>query len=180
MMALAVLALGITGIFAMHKVTAMTNLHSKSVATATRIAQAWQNQLLAEGTLWRRTNSSGINASAIVWLKKASEATPAWFRPDWTAARGFGAAFDALGNPVADANIAQAQFCVHLLLVPVVPLTDTTNAVVRATIRVIWPRTQGNPGTTHFCSTGASVTTVGDDTSNFHSLYQTVAIRVHP
>ena len=177
MMSLAVLAVGISGIIAMQKVTAMTNLHSKSVAIATRIANAWENQLLVDGSLWRRSISSSINST--IWLKSAS-AAGTWIRPAYDATHGMGAGFDALGNPVTETNIQQAAFCVHVQLVPVVPLTNLSNATIRATVRVLWPRVQGDPGKTPFCSGAVAPATTGDDTENFHSIYQTTAIRVHP
>jgi prepilin-type N-terminal cleavage/methylation domain-containing protein len=174
MMSLAVLTVGLSGVVAMQKLTAMTNLHSKSVAIATRVAEAWQSQLLVDGTQWRRSTQ----LTNTVWLQSA-DAAATWIRPAFDTRRAFGAGFDALGNPVAEANYEQAQFCVHLQLVPVVPFTDSANATIRATIRVIWPRAQGNPGATHFCAPQAQPS-VADRTEDFHSLYQTIAIRVHP
>jgi type IV pilus assembly protein PilV len=175
MMALAVLAVGVSGIVAMQKVTAMTNLHSKSVATATRIAQAWEHQLVVDGSVWRQGLATGINTTT--WLRNVST-QPVWFRPAYDNNRVFGAAFDALGNPVVEANIAQAQFCVHLQLIPVVALTVRNNATIRATVRVLWPRTESDPPP-NFCSPDANVNTIGNDTTSFHSIYQTIAIRVH-
>jgi type IV pilus assembly protein PilV len=176
MMSLAVLAVGISGIVAMQKVTAMTNMHSKSVAIATQIARAWQDQLVVDGAMWRRSTS--INSTN--WLKYAAVDAP-FIRPGYEVQRQFGAAFDALGNPVDESSLDRAHFCVHLQLIPVVALTDASNATVRATIRVLWPRAQGDP-MKGYCSPGGdpSPETVGNDVTNFHSLYQTIAIRVHP
>jgi prepilin-type N-terminal cleavage/methylation domain-containing protein len=189
MMSLAVLAVGISGIIAMQKVTATSNLHSKSVAVATQIANAWQDQLLTDATLWR--TSLGLTSTSRLtntkWLKEVENQKSDWFRPDYdNTDRLFGPAFDALGNPVdPNTNPNQAQFCVHLLLVPVMaltpadPLQDPGNATIRATVRVMWPRVQGSQtGTTNFCL--LPVSTIGNDTANYHSLYQTLAIRVHP
>jgi prepilin-type N-terminal cleavage/methylation domain-containing protein len=177
MMSLAVLTVGISGIIAMQKVTAVSNLHSKSVAIATQIANAWQDQLLVEGTLWRRSASPSLPTWA--WLTKTDQT--GWFRPKYDDTyRHFGAAFDALGNPVTEGNIAQAQFCVHLQLVPVIALTDSLgNATIRASVRVIWPRVQGKQPAS-FCASDADAKALGDDITDFHSLYQTFAIRVHP
>jgi prepilin-type N-terminal cleavage/methylation domain-containing protein len=177
MMSLAVLTVGISGIIAMQKVTAVSNLHSKSVAIATQIANAWQDQLLVEGTLWRRSASPPMPTWA--WLTKTDQT--GWFRPQYDDTyRHFGAGFDALGNPVAEGNIAQAQFCVHLRLVPVIALTDTLgNATIRVSVRVLWPRVQGRQPAS-FCAADSDAKALGDDIANFHSLYQTFAIRVHP
>jgi hypothetical protein len=179
MMSLAVLTVGISGIIAMQKVTAASNLHSKSVAIATQIANSWQDQLLVDGSVWRITRPLSLNSTP--WLINAT--TPnVWFRPQFVAARQFGAAFDALGNPLADTEVAQAQFCVHVLLVPVVAaLTDPGNATYRATIRVLWPRPQSTQTeTVNFCALSNNPVTIGNATDRYHSLYQTFAIRVHP
>ena len=45
MMALGILAIGVSGIIAMHKVTVAANQHAKNLAVASHIAQAWQEQL---------------------------------------------------------------------------------------------------------------------------------------
>jgi prepilin-type N-terminal cleavage/methylation domain-containing protein len=178
MMSLAVLAVGLTGVAAMQKVTAMSNLHAKSVAIATQITRGWQDQLIIDGSTWRRNDTTSFGKTR--WLKDAVINAP-WIRPSFDSDRQFGAAFDALGNPVTEANLAQAYFCVHLQLVPVVPLTDRSNATVRAAIRVLWPRAQGNP-IADYCSASSTTApdTIGNDVNNFHSIYHTVAIRVHP
>lgn len=178
MMSLAVLAVGISGIISMQKVTATSNLHSKSVAIATQIANAWQDQLLTDGTLWR--SSSPVANPAISWLLNNTNGT--WFRPAENAVREFGAAFDALGNPLPDGRDAQTQFCVHLQMIPlVVNGAGPGNDMRRVTIRVMWPRVQSDrTGATGFCAVAANVAEIGLDTNNFHSLYQTVAVRIHP
>ena len=176
MMSLAVLAVGISGIIAMQKVTAVSNLHSKSVAIATQIANSWQDQLLVDGTVWRRD----LGLTRTIWLQSVT-GTPDWFRPVYNAPRGFGAAFDALGNPLPDDRVNQAQFCVHVLLVPAVSLNDVNNATIRATVRVLWPRAQAtHTATSNFCAVGNSPTSIGNATDRFHSLFQTCAIRIHP
>jgi type IV pilus assembly protein PilV len=174
MMSLAVLAVGISGIIAMQKLTATTNMHSKSVAIATQVARTWQNHLLLDGTLWRRTTS--INSTT--WLKAAAPNAP-FFRPAFDVNQRIGGAFDALGNPITDDELARAQFCVHIQVVPIINLLDASNATVRATVRVLWPRAQGSIPTS-YCPVGGEPETVGNDIVNFHSIYQTIAIRVHP
>jgi prepilin-type N-terminal cleavage/methylation domain-containing protein len=181
MMSLAVLVVGIGGIIAMQKVTVSTNLHAKSLATATRIAQAWQDQLMTEGSLW--TQSTGITNTT--WLKFASSSPGTWVRPTWTGTvssgnglvQPFGAAFDALGNPLVDASVAQAHFCVHILLQPVYPIAGRLG-MIRTTVRVLWPRVQGTYPTTNFCATTQNPALIGAEIENYHSIYQTSAVRV--
>jgi hypothetical protein len=174
MMSLAILTVGISGIIAMQKVTAMSNFHSKGLATATQIANSWQSQLLLDGTLWR--NNTDLPPST--WLYQIGKYPDTWFRPSYDATRQFGPGFDALGNPVSDMTLA--QFCVHLLLAPVTStaMDNPGNAVIRATVRVFWPRAQASRPA-NFCLSD-EIAKTGDDLSNYHFAYQTLAIRVNP
>jgi prepilin-type N-terminal cleavage/methylation domain-containing protein len=181
MMSLAVFTVGVGGVIAMQKVTTASNQHAKSLATATQIACSWQDQLLAEGTLWRR--ATGLSTATTPWLANVTTTADTWLLPAYNATRLFGPAFDALGNPLPNDKVQQAQFCVHLNLSNVTANTavDPGNATIRATIRVLWPRVQSTiTGTANFCSPNSNVATIGNDTANFHSLYQTLAIRIHP
>lgn len=175
MMSLAVLSVGVTGLIAMQKVTVASNLHAKSVAIATRVAQAWQDQLAADATLWNRTNGL-VNTT---WLQNITS-TQTWFRPSYSPTLKFGAAFDALGNPVDETvSLDPTQFCVHVELVPIYPTTGTLG-LLRSTVRVFWPRRQGNVGTPNFCSPARDITALGDDIDDFHFLYQVAAVRIQP
>ncbi|HMA93317.1 MAG TPA: prepilin-type N-terminal cleavage/methylation domain-containing protein [Polyangiaceae bacterium] len=177
MMSLAILAVGVSGIIAMQKVTAMSNLHAKSVTVATQVANSWQDQLLVDATLW--TNTAGI--SSTTWLKDITSKQNVWFRPSYDSARQFGAGFDGLGNPVSDAQLARTQFCVHLLLAPATSIgpDNPGNGVIRATVRVLWPRVQSTRQGAHFCADG-EIESIGNDLANFHFVYQTLALRVTP
>lgn len=177
MMSLAILAVGVSGIIAMQKVTAMSNLHAKSVTVATQVANSWQDQLLVDATLW--TTAAGITQTT--WLKEVTSKPNVWFRPSYDNARQFGAGFDGLGNPATDAQTARMQFCAHLLLAPATSIgaDNPGNGVIRATVRVFWPRVQSTRQGSHFC-TDADIDAIGNDLANFHFIYQTLALRVTP
>ncbi len=174
MMAIAVFAIGVSGIIAMQKVAAAANQHSRALSLATNIAQTWQDQLNADASLYTRSNGF-INT---VWLAPlATSAQAAWFRPAYNTNLAIGAAFDGLGQPLTDVadQVAQAQFCVHLRLTRLYPTSPGID-VIRTEIRVIWPRTEGTMSAA-FCATSTNVTTVADDTIDYHSLYQVSAVR---
>ncbi len=176
MMSLALLAIGVAGIIAMQKVTVSSNQHSKSLAIATRVAQAWSDQLAADASLW--TRSQGLTNTA--WLSQVATTT-SWIRPAYNANRGFGAAFDALGNPIdeqVDGALSSARFCVHIRLVPIYPVTGTLG-LIRTSVRVVWPRYQGTEGAA-FCGTSRDVASLGASIDDFHFAYQTAAVRVQP
>jgi prepilin-type N-terminal cleavage/methylation domain-containing protein len=176
MMAIAVFGIGVSGIIAMQKVAAAANQHSRALSVATGIAQAWQNQLQADASLYTRT--AGL--ANTVWIQLADSQTD-WFRPDWNEVRQFGAAFDALGKPInytTPSDAAAAQFCVHVRLTQLYKSSPGIN-VIRTEVRVLWPRSEGDVGATPFCTitAGADLATLGANTSNFHFLYQVSAVR---
>jgi type IV pilus assembly protein PilV len=174
MMAIAVFAIGVSGIIAMQKVAAAANQHSRALSLATNIAQAWQDQLNADSSLFTRNNNTSV------WLSLLAGAPQVgWLRPPWNTNLKFGAAFDALGNPIDDTNLANAQFCVHLRLTRVYLNSISPGIeVIRTEVRVIWPRTDGTI-VTNFCDApGTNVPVVGDtQSSNYHFLYQVSAVR---
>ena len=172
MMALALFAVAVVGIIAMQKITVVSNAHAKNIAMAQRIAQAWGGQLEMDGTAWRTAFGTG-------WLNINN----VWERPGYIAAREFGAAFDALGNPVSDANLAQARFCTHVRMAPLFPDTSG-NGVLRAEIRVFWLRDGEVPldSTASMCAasqTPLQAQAIGLATERYRFVYQTVGIRQH-
>ncbi len=52
MMALAVLAVGASGVIAMQKATLISNVNSRNLATATAIAQTWMERMRADAIAW--------------------------------------------------------------------------------------------------------------------------------
>ncbi len=191
MMALTILAIGVSGIIAMEKVTVAANQHAKSLAIATRIAQAWQEQLAADAAQWNHPSQNQPARdldSDTTWLKLVDSNPGEWIRPQWSAAREFGAAFDALGNPIsesggggsggASASLSQAVFCTNIRLDWLYP--DTAgNGLIRAEVRVFWVR-EGMGGTVDgkgVCNAGTSPTDIGQAVTRYHFVYQTAAIK---
>jgi prepilin-type N-terminal cleavage/methylation domain-containing protein len=178
MMAIAVFAIGVSGIIAMQKVAAAANQHSRSLSLATNIGQTWQDQLNIDSSLYTRTR--GVNNT--VWLLQLPVGTnqAGWLRPPWNANLGIGGAFDALGRPLDDttSDLAKVQFCVHLRLTRLYPASVGID-VIRTEVRVIWPRTEGTMSVS-FCDTNANVQSLAANSSNYHSLYQVSAVRQQP
>lgn len=142
LMALAVLAIGLGGVFAMQKVTVSANMHSKQLAMATHLAQSWVDELSAEAGQWNDTDDFNDTD----WLTNAGSEggiPGVWFQPTYVANRAFGAAFDALGNPVPTDEIAErAHFCTHVRLrwVGSQTVPKRGSGLIRAEVRVFWLR----------------------------------------
>jgi Na+-transporting NADH:ubiquinone oxidoreductase subunit NqrB len=175
MIALALFAVAVVGIIAMQKITVVSNAHAKNVAMAQRIAQAWAGQLEMDGTAWRTAFDTG-------WLNNAD----VWQRPAYIASRSFGGAFDALGNPINDNQVAQAHFCTHVRMAWLYPpaMDVGGNAMLRAEIRVFWLKDGEVPldSTTSMCSasqTSVQASAIGLATERYRFVYQTVGIRQH-
>ncbi len=175
MMSLVLLGIGVSGIIALQKVTISSNQHAKALSTATRVAQAWQDQLTVDASLWNGT--AGLTNTN--WVGDSSLRN--WARPSYNSSRLFGAAFDAFGNVLTDtsADVAKSKFCVHVRISPIsAPLGGS--GTMRTEIRVIWPRLLSNAGTPHFCDVSRDVSALAADVDNFHFLYQTSAVRMQP
>jgi type IV pilus assembly protein PilV len=177
MMAIAVFAIGVSGIIAMQKVAAAANEHSKALSVATNIAQAWIDVLKADSSLYNPTNGL-TNAQLLSQINGGNNFV--WIRPTWFATKSIGAAFDALGNPIDETvvNPATAQFCVHLRLTQLYPTSLGMN-VIRTEVRVFWPRADANL-TTPFCAAAMDKDAVLAATPDLHFLYQTAAVRQQP
>lgn len=188
MMALTILAIGVSGIIAMEKVTVAANQHAKSLAIATHIAQAWEEQLAADAVQWNHPSENQPQRdldSDTTWLKLVDSNPGQWIRPQWSDARKFGAAFDALGNPISEsgtgsggATLKQAVFCTNIRLDWLYP--DTAgNGLIRAEVRVFWVR-NGMGGTVDgkdVCNANTSPTSIGQAVTRYHFVYETAAVK---
>jgi prepilin-type N-terminal cleavage/methylation domain-containing protein len=176
MMALALFAVAILGIISMQKITVVANGHAKNVVMAQRIAQAWAGQLEMDATAWRSAFGAG-------WLNDANK----WQRPAFIGSRNFGAAFDALGNALPDADVGRAQFCTHVRMAWLYPTTMGMggNGMLRAEIRVFWVRydeaaIDSNASMCSVAQTETQAKDIGLATDHYHFIYQTVGVRQHP
>lgn len=175
MMAIALLTVSVLGIISLQKVTVVTNTHAKNLAMAQRISQAVAGQLQLEATQWVTDLPSGgyLNSNNV------------WERPTYNSARGFGGAFDALGNPLPEDSLGNARFCAHVRQSWLYPNTMSVrgNGMLRAEIRVFWLRDGAAPSSTDsMCKahTSDQANAIGLATDQYHFVYQTVGVRQHP
>ncbi len=177
LMALAVFGIGVVGVIAMQKVTSTSNRHAKNLATATHIAQSWLERLAVDASRWDQSRAL-VNT---VWLTNAQPmANAVWFLPAANATEGFGPGFGALGQPLPNAASAnEIVFCTHLRLTFLInPNTQPGNGLIRAEVRVFWPR-DGEPfaNGAAYCAAAANATTIGQTPEAFHFVYKSTAIR---
>lgn len=173
LMAVAVFAIGVSGIIAMQKVTIVANRHAKDLTVATHVAEAWADQLAVDAATWNHPSQRQPGLRDItdtVWLENAVEPTadPAWFLPAYDTLRRFGPAFDVHGKPIdVTSGAADARFCTHLRLSWLQP--DTAgNGLIRAEIRVFWLRDDAAPlNANPVCDAGTLPNLVKPDRHHF-------------
>ena len=191
LMSIAVLAIGISGVIAMQKITVSSNRQSKDLIIATQIAEAWQSELALDAVLWNHPSQSDpvSDLDETEWLQFVGTG---WFRPDFpvdNTRRAFGPAFDGLGNPVTKDDQTKdpspAHFCTHLRLSWLRPEGDG-NALIRTEVRVFWRREgmqyQGvgnDPYTGNVCD-DISPETISDAVERYHFVYVTSAVKQNP
>lgn len=175
MLAFALLIVGVLGIVSMQKTVIVTNAHAKNLSGAGRIAQTWATHLQMDSNSWR----AGFNAAGVL-----AAPTGTWTRPPYVDGR-IGGAFDAKGVPLSDSatDLQRARYCVNTRLSWLYNNTIVAgNGVLRAEIRVYWLR-EGQSVLTPadgLCAANPNVATmnaIGQATSRYHFIYQTVGIR---
>lgn len=187
-MALAVLAVGATGVVGMQKATLLGNVRARNLSTASSIAATWIDRLKIDSLTWRRTSSGGTTITDTRWLTAIGDDYPqiagkenTWFRPDIDTVLGYSAASDVRGFDITDAaKTKDAAFCANIRVVQLLP------NLARADVRVFWLRNRGTnvsnseAGTVNgaeLCSGDTGyVTKVGESTSRYHFVYMSAAV----
>jgi prepilin-type N-terminal cleavage/methylation domain-containing protein len=180
MMSIGIFGIGVTGIIAMQKVTAVSNQHAKNLGIATHIAESWLDMLATDAVMWNHPSatSSIPDISQTAWLQSVignANAAGDWFLPRYSNVLAFGPAFDALGNPVDPTTTTGVAFCSHLRLSWLYQPTLSGNGLIRAEVRVFWLR-DGQGFAQDMCSV-AQVGNVGGATQTFHFVQKITGIR---
>lgn len=180
-MAMAVFAIGVTGVAAMQSATTVSNRHAKNVAVASAIAKTWQEELAVDATLWTAVNPASLGQTN--WINLITLSNAQWAYPETVGT--MGASFDALGNFTADP--LEIVFCAHIKLTRLIQFPGS--GLVRTDVRVFWPK-HGHADQAVYCAQGvglgarayAPVTDTQTDTDldNFHFVYATSAVRETP
>lgn len=184
LVAMTLFAIGAAGVVGMERVAIQGNAEARRFDIATNVANEWLARLRADGMRWTEPNSAVSTnnvATATDWLRDTDWlATPlpanaGWLLPRKITSRthGVSPAFDSLGREVAsDSN--DRYYCVNYRLdwLKQDPVQTSVGLLIRAEVRVFWPRfTQATPDD---CT---PATANGATPSRFHFLYATTTIR---
>jgi type IV pilus assembly protein PilV len=158
MMAMAVLAVGASGVAAMQKATLLANVNARNLATANAIAEGWMERVRTDALAWN-TPGGANDINDTRWIQLAAVGSPTtgggWFTPletDFGAAQPEGAAqADIMGapiHPLTETPDLVPAFCTQLRLSrfaanAAAPAGQFERAV-RVEVRVIWDR-RGRP-----------------------------------
>lgn len=174
MMGIALFTVGVLGVISMQKLTVVSNAHAKNMSIAQRVAQSWAAQLQLDTANWR------TDMSTTSWLFTLSNAG-GWQAPAYVAARSFGGAFDALGNPLADPADARARYCTNVRLTMLHPPNQAGvvgNGMMRAEIRVFWLRDgQQLPSANGVCTVTPAQLALDATPERYHWIYHTAGVR---
>jgi type IV pilus assembly protein PilV len=186
-LSLSVLAVGATGVIAMQKVAISSNRHAKDISIASRISEAWADQLAQDGSIWTMTSAGTSTIATTTWLNLANTSqTVDWFVPSYNTLRNFGPGFGALGAPLDPTrNASLIRFCTHLRFAYLhSPTTPTAGSgVIRAQIRVFWPAEDSAvaiPAAARANLCAVDSATLTSNIGAFHVIYLTTSIAQAP
>jgi type IV pilus assembly protein PilV len=182
MISMAILTIGMTGIIAMQKVTAIANRDAKNLVVANQIARSWVERLRIDAAKWNHPSALRTTTDQdtdTTWLQTAFiDPAVGWFRPEDSS---FGnRTADAFGNDVPKGS-AQAVYCTQLRLTWLYgpPGTVPPPYLIRAEIRVFWLRDGGggsDPARTVICIDGMNWDGVGSSLARYHFVYVATAL----
>jgi hypothetical protein len=184
----------------MQRTSIQANVHARRLDMASNIARTWIERVRADSTLWTLPSPSRpneLNIARTQFLANGTSATfidtgrrdedEGWFLPDQVLAGPSGGtslspAFDALGNDVAPDSAARV-FCTHIRIdcLSRTPMPDGTPvrtcSLMRANVRVFWPRGTSTAPAADFCSRTNIQAVQNAVGSPYHFVYATTAIR---
>ncbi len=182
LIAMTIMAIGAAAVMTMQKASIQGNLDARKTDVANSIARMWVERLRRDSMQWTLVPGNGnanvINAASAQLL---TQGFGQWFFPnayfnatDPVPTMSF--AFDILGRDLAQVNIngpsANPTFCVNVLL------TSLTPTLMRADVRVLWPRGI-NTTPAGFCTTIDQGLAQGTTSTLYHAIYVTTALAVN-
>jgi prepilin-type N-terminal cleavage/methylation domain-containing protein len=189
MVALSILAIGVTGILSMENAAVLSNRRAQEMTLATNIARRWQERLRLDALTWNRPSASRRDSDlatdtqflcAVVGCGGGSATANVWFVPVPRAGGTESAAYDAFGNEVPLGSPA-TRYCVNLRLTWLVPQSANAQGLIRAETRVWWYREGATRDMAYQnCGTAAALATMGQDVARLHFVYMASAITGNP
>jgi prepilin-type N-terminal cleavage/methylation domain-containing protein len=196
LMAMTVMAIGGAAVITMQKTSVTGNLDARKADVANAIARTWVERLQRDAMAWTLPGPDGIgnniaNARLINEGIAGVGANGQWFLPDaemGAVPETISPGFDILGRDLPQALLGTADFCVHVRLT-YLSQAPSTQDLIRADVRVVWPIGIVNSDPTFCITTSAKLADPNTDPAAtrdpnadpaapvFHTLYVTTAIK---
>jgi prepilin-type N-terminal cleavage/methylation domain-containing protein len=207
LMAMTVMTIGAAAVMSMQKASVQGNLDARETDVANSIARMWVERLQRDAMQWTQPNNANPLLNNFVQAKllyggiitnKGQWGVPN-FEMGVTTPETMSYAFDILGRDIPSAQIGSGKttdpetiFCVNYRLQYLVPPTlPMEPGLIRADVRVLWPRgiyNTPNPSAPQaWCSDNSGIMTAADPEGAsgviagsgpaFHSLYLTTTIK---
>ncbi len=178
LMAMTVMAIGAAGVMSMQKASVQGNLDARKADVANSIARTWVERIQRDAMQWTApgptTGTVSNIATAAILANAIAGGGGNWVFPNQYIGNNppFSPAFDILGRDLATADLGKAVFCVNIRVTWL-----TANELLRADVRVLWPR-----GITGAAPNGWCTASLGNRPSplTYHSIYVTTAVRGNP
>jgi Tfp pilus assembly protein PilV len=211
LMAMTVMVIGAAAVMSMQKTSVTGNLDARKTDMANNIARQWVERLQRDSMQWTcpsaacpSTNNMCGGGGAAGAQLICGNVTGLWFLPvtymGKTTPESMSPGFDILGRDLPTAQLvpsvatgwAGAQFCVNVRLswlVPPVPnpAGTTEPGLIRADVRVLWPRgIFGGSPVAGFCTPATAAladpeqSAPAGETPFFHTIYMTTTLKESP
>jgi hypothetical protein len=200
-MAMTVMLIGAAGVMSMQKASIQGNLDARTTDIANNIARAWVERLERDTMQWTCPGPACLSGNNMVNAKLLNgQVTGQWFLPNaylgTTTPESMSPGFDILGRDLPSTQLVPspstgslgAEFCVNVRLSWLVPqVLPTEPGLIRADVRVLWPRAiVGGIPAAGFCN--AAVAALPDpetsapagQTPFFHTIYMTTTLKENP
>lgn len=203
LMAMTVMVIGAAAVISMQKTSIQGNLDARKMDIANSIGRAWMKRIQRDAMQWTCPSAacpSVNNMGTTSLIVSPGNVTGQWFLPvqylGTTTPESMSPGFDILGRDLPAAQLTPvpltgwpgATFCVNVRLSWLVPQQlPTEPGLVRADVRVLWPRalTGGTPAGGFCDATTASL--VDPETIAptgqypfFHAIYMTTTLKETP
>jgi prepilin-type N-terminal cleavage/methylation domain-containing protein len=183
LLSLTILAIGASGVISMQRGAIQGNVDARRLDMASAITRQWTERLRRDAMAWTLPNASNplTNNIANAKLLQASHINDGkWHRPDQLlGSTGESPAFDLLGRDVPASQIAaDGLFCTNVRLTWLV-----TNELLRAEVRVFWPRNLSAKADADYCADDPPITNdppAAADIEKYHFVYTVTSIRRNP
>jgi type IV pilus assembly protein PilV len=180
LLSMTILVIGATGVVAMQRAAVQGNVDAREMDMAQSIAREWMERLKRDATLWTPAVIPAVpppNLSRAVlvnenltgtWFVPQARLTPVAPQNDVESA-----GFDSLGRDVTalDYTGTGLRYCTNVRLTP----ATTDQTMVRAEVRVFWPRLLTASPDPKFCNQ-APPASLDTATDTYHFVYLVSAI----